>query len=412
MELSVEHGGSSSVPESRFDIAVVEPDPRLRMRLSLQLAGAQQFDAIEDVVQFLRPGRPMVAVFGPGLAGAFGFQQVHRLTTAYSELGAVFVVPELSTEMLQQALRSGARDAVQLEEHGTTLAQSVARVGETLANVSTRLPVASGGRVDPGRLVVVFSPKGGVGKSTVAINVAVCMAQHLSEPVALVDADVQFGDVAVLLGVPPQQTVVDAAAAVHFGDAEMMRTILTRHDSGLLVLPAPAEPSLAPNVAPDELVAICAALQSQCSHVVVDLPTTFDDLTFALIEAADDVLLVGSMDIPSVKNLKIGMQALDLVTVAGPKLKLVLNRANTRVKLDVREIEQVLGIRADFPIPSDIAVPLSVNAGVPVVLYEPRSAAARALDLVAVSLLGAHKAAATAGGGAGGKRRIPLLRKR
>jgi pilus assembly protein CpaE len=332
MERSVEPGGSSAVPEqSRYDIAVVEPDPRVRMRLSLQLAGAQQFDAIEDVVQQMRPGRPLVAVFGPGLVGPFGFQQVHRLTTAYPELGAVFVVPELTTDLLQQALRSGARDAVQLEEQGTTLAQSVARVGDMLANASNRLPIASGGRMEPGRLVVVFSPKGGVGKSTVAINVAVSMAQHLSEPVALVDADVQFGDVAVLLGIPPQQTVVDAAAAVHFGDAEMMRTILTRHDCGLLVLPAPAEPSLAPNVAPDELVAVCSALQSQCSHVIVDLPTTFDDLTFALIEAADDVLLVGSMDIPSVKNLKIGMQALDLVTVAGPKLKLVLNRANTRV---------------------------------------------------------------------------------
>ena len=327
----MEHGGSNALPEqTRYDIAVVEPDPRVRMRLSLQLAGAQQFDAIEDVVQQLRPGRSLVAVFGPGLVGPFGFQQVHRLTTAYPELGAVFVVPELTTDTLQQALRSGARDAVQLEEHGTALAQAVARVGDTLANASNRLPVSSGGRVDPGRLVVVFSPKGGVGKSTVAINVAVCMAQRLDEPVALVDADVQFGDVAVLLGIPPQQTVVDAAAAVHFGDAEMMRTILTRHDSGLLVLPAPAEPSLAPSVAPDELVAVCAALQSQCSHVIVDLPTTFDDLTFALIEAADDVLLVGSMDIPSVKNLKIGMQALDLVTVAGPKLKLVLNRANTR----------------------------------------------------------------------------------
>ncbi len=408
----MEPGGSSAVPEqSRYDIAVVEPDPRVRMRLSLQLAGAQQFDAIEDVVQQMRPGRPLVAVFGPGLVGPFGFQQVHRLTTAYAELGAVFVVPELTTDLLQQALRSGARDAVQLEEQGTTLAQSVSRVGDLLANASTRLPVASGGRMEPGRLVVVFSPKGGVGKSTVAINVAVSMAQHLSEPVALVDADVQFGDVAVLLGIPPQQTVVDAAAAVHFGDPEMMRTILTRHDSGLLVLPAPAEPSLAPSVAPDELVAVCAALQSQCSHVIVDLPTTFDDLTFALIEAADDVLLVGSMDIPSVKNLKIGMQALDLVTVAGPKLKLVLNRANTRVKLDVREIEQVLGIRADFPIPSDIAVPLSVNAGVPVVLYEPRSAAARALEHLAITLIGANRAAATGDGG-GGRRRIPLLKKR
>ena len=372
-----EHEGPGRVPEqSRYDIAVVEPDPRLRMRLSLQLAGAQQFDAIEDVVQYVRPGRPVVAVFGPGLGGPFGFQQVNRLTTAYPELGAIFVVEELTTDLLQHALRSGARDAVQLEEQGSALAQSVTRVGELLASVSTRIPVSAGGRLEPGRLVVVFSPKGGVGKSTVAINVAVAMAQQIDDPVALVDADLQFGDVAVLLGIPPQQTVVDAAASVHFGDMELVRTMLTRHDSGLLVLPAPAEPSLAPSVAPDELVAVCAALQSQCAQVIVDLPTTFDDLTFALIEAADDVLLVGSMDIPSVKNLKIGMQALDLMTVVGSKLKLVLNRSNTQVKLDVREIEQVLGIRADFPIPSDIAVPLSVNAGIPVVIYEPRSAAA------------------------------------
>jgi pilus assembly protein CpaE len=103
------------------------------------------------------------------------------------------------------------------------------------------------------------------------------------------------------------------------------------------------------------------------------------------------------MDIPSVKNLKIGMQALDLAAIAGSKLHLVLNRANTQVKLDVREIEQVLGLRAEFPIPSDIAVPLSVNAGIPVVDNDPRSAAARALEHIASAMLGSE--AAVAGGG-------------
>jgi pilus assembly protein CpaE len=100
------------------------------------------------------------------------------------------------------------------------------------------------------------------------------------------------------------------------------------------------------------------------------------------------VLLVGSMDIPSVKNLKIGMQALDLVAIAGPKLRLVLNRANAQVKLDVREIEHVLGLKASFPIPYDLAVPLSINAGVPVVMHDPRSAASRAFEQIAASLLG------------------------
>ena len=98
--------------------------------------------------------------------------------------------------------------------------------------------------------------------------------------------------------------------------------------------------------------------------------------------------MTATMDIPSVKNLKIGMQALDLVAIAGPKLRLVLNRANAQVKLDIREIEHVLGLKASFPIPYDLAVPLSINAGVPVVTHDPRSAAARAFEQIAASLLG------------------------
>ncbi|HEX9506558.1 MAG TPA: hypothetical protein VGA62_11205, partial [Acidimicrobiia bacterium] len=114
----------------------------------------------------------------------------------------------------------------------------------------------------------------------------------------------------------------------------------------------------------------------------------FNDYVLALIEAADDVLLVGSMDIPSIKNLKIGMQTLDLAAIAGPKLKLVLNHANAKVKLDVKEIERVLGLTADFPVPDDIAVPISVNAGVPVVIDEPKVPVSRALDRIAEFLLG------------------------
>jgi Flp pilus assembly CpaE family ATPase len=102
-----------------------------------------------------------------------------------------------------------------------------------------------------------------------------------------------------------------------------------------------------------------------------------------------------------VKNLKIGMQALDLVAIAGPKLRLVLNRANTQVKLEVKEVEQVLGLRAEFPVPSDVAVPISVNAGVPVVEHAPDSPASRALDRIARTLLGPDPYAA---GGRGRRR--------
>jgi pilus assembly protein CpaE len=387
--MAVEYGGAlGTLPGSapRFDVVVVEPDPRQRMRLGTQLAGAAQFESIEELVQHLRAGRPMVAVFGPGLAVPYGFQQVQRLVSSYPELGAVFAVDEVSTATLQSALRAGARDTVSVND-GAALADSVSRVGDLLAGTTSRVPAVADRRGAPGKLIAVFSTKGGVGKSTVATNIAVAMARKTHERVALVDGDLQFGDVAVLLGLPPQHTILDAAASIQFSDPEMLRAMMARHDSGLLVLPAPTEPVFGTQLRPEEMLGVCNSLQALCGYVIVDLPTLFDEYVLAVVDAADEILLVGSMDIPSVKNLKIGVQALDLAAIAGPKLRLVLNRANTQVKLDVREIEHVLGMRADYPIPSDIAVPISVNAGMPVVDFDPRSAATRALEFIALSLL-------------------------
>ncbi len=235
----------------------------------------------------------------------------------------------------------------------------------------------------------MFSTKGGVGKTCVAINVAAAMARRSTEPVVLVDGDLQFGDVSVMLGLPPQNTVLDAAAAVQYGDMELVQTLATKDAAtGMMVLPAPLEPMPTDALMPGEMVNICAALQSIAGHVIVDLPSLFNDYVLALLEASDEVLLVGSMDIPSIKNLKIGMQTLDLQAIAGPKLKLVLNHANAKVKLDVKEIERVLGLTANYAVPDDISVPMSVNAGRPVVVDEPKSPVSRAIECIAESLLG------------------------
>jgi pilus assembly protein CpaE len=379
---------STADAAATFDVAVVEPDSALRRRLAVELAGAGQFDTIEDLVQQLNPSRPLVAVFGPGFASPMGFQHVHRLTTGHANLGVVFAVIELSTDVLQQALRAGARDAVVIGGEAS-LHQSVDRVGELLAGSTPKPQTPSTRTGEPGRLTVVFSTKGGVGKTCIAINVAAAMARKSPDPVVLIDGDLQFGDVSVMLGLPPQNTVLDAAAAVQYGDTELVQTLAGRHDpSGLLVLPAPLEPVPSDAVLPGEMVNICDAFRAIAGHVVVDLPSLFNDYVLAMIEAADEVLLVGSMDIPSIKNLKIGMTSLDLNAIAGTKLRLVLNHANAKVKLDVKEIERVLGLPANFAVPDDLAVPMSVNAGVPVVIDDPKSSVSRSLEVIADSLLG------------------------
>ncbi len=244
-----------AVPQARYAVAIVEPDPRLRMMLATRLPAAQQFESIEGLAQVVRNGRPTVGVFGPSTVNPYGFDQVHQMVAVYPDLGPVFAAHSLSTELLQHALRAGARDAVQIDTTGEAVASAVARVGEVLCTQPRRSAAGAPSlasqpgagtmlRTAPGRLVAVFSTKGGVGKSTVATNVATAMARRIDDAVTLMDADLQFGDISVMLGLPPDHTVVDAAASIQYADPELMRNLVTRlHDSGLLVLPAPTESS-------------------------------------------------------------------------------------------------------------------------------------------------------------------------
>jgi pilus assembly protein CpaE len=202
--------------------------------------------------------------------------------------------------------------------------------------------------------------------------------------VVLVDADLQFGDVAVMLKLAPQHTIVDAVNAIDRLDASLLQNLLVRHEpSGLLVLPAPLEPAFADQIGSAQMLRIIELLKEQCAFVVVDTPAYFNDVVLGLIEASDDVLLVAGMDIPNIKNVKIGLQTLRLLNIPISKLKLILNRANSKVKLDVAEVERTLSVKADCLIPSDVVVPQSVNKGTPVVLDAPKSGVARSLEQLA-----------------------------
>jgi len=382
----------------RYRVAAVEPDERFRTRLTIQLAAVEATvsDTIESLIASLEGAKPTVVVFGPGLANDTGLAQAQRLARQHPEMGVVLVCEELSLALLQQALRAGVRDALALDTDDAALRSAIERVGDSLVSVRT---APGSGPVELGRVIVTFSTKGGVGKSVTATNLAVALAARSSKQVCIVDGDLQFGDVAVLLGIPPTHTTIDAAAAIQQADSALMDSFLATHPAtGLRVLPAPVEPSAADSISPEQMLGIVRMLRTTCGFVIVDMPPHFDDVVLALLEEADDVLLVASMDIPSIKNLKVGIQTLGLLSLAGPKLRLVLNRANAKVNLDIADVERAIGISVQFRIPSDIAVPQAVNRGVPVILDKPKSPAALALAQLADTFLGVedHEAEAAA----------------
>ena len=372
-----------------FTIAVVDDDPKLRTRLALQLgevARANPYPTLEVFEHKAEPGGPTVLVLGPTYADDEGLAQAARLIRAHPEVSAVMVVEELSTAVLQQAIRAGVSDVIALPADHGQLAEAVERAAENLAI----LPSPPGGAVateagqEPGRIITVFSTKGGAGKSVVALNLAIALAKKSDRPVAVVDADLQFGDVAVMLKLTPQHTIVDAVSAIQRLDAQLLRSLLIRHErSGILVLPAPTEPAFADQVSPASMLRILEILQSFCGHIVVDTPAHFTDVVLSLLEHSDDIVLVAGMDIPNIKNVKIGLQTLRLLDVPFSKLKLVLNRANTKVKLDVGEVERTLQLKADCLVPSDIIVPQSVNKGIPAVLDAPKSGVSKSLEQLA-----------------------------
>jgi pilus assembly protein CpaE len=377
---AVSGGGAPSVA-----VAVVDADQAARSRLAMQLGqGATPFPSIHELASRLT-GQPVVVVLGPSFASGGELTAAEQLLAARREVGAIMVTNELTTDLMRDALRGGVKDVLEAPVESRELAEAVQRAASNLVVAPTAsTPGYDEGDGELGRVITVFSTKGGAGKSVIATNLAVLLAQRSEKPVVLVDADLQFGDIAVMLKLSPPHTVVDAVSALDRLDNAFLRSLLVEHTpSGLLVLAAPLEPAFADQIGAAEMTQIVEMLRQFCGHVVVDTPAYFNDVVLGLIEISDDVLLVAGMDIPNIKNVKIGLQTLRLLNTPMEKLKLVLNRANSKVKLDVGEVERTLGVQAEALIPSDVVVPQAVNKGEPVVLSDRKAPVSRSLEQLA-----------------------------
>jgi pilus assembly protein CpaE len=385
----------------RVSVAVVETHAPTRERIMALLGdGVTPFGGIEELASRLTGAVPVVAVLGPSCSDPDTLVIAERVMREYPLVACILVVDELTTTLLQQALRAGVRDVLALGGESGALAQAVQRVAVSLDQAPRPVMVpAVPAEEDPGlpvvngQVITVFSTKGGAGKSVLSTSLAVELARRSNEPVCLVDADLQFGDVAVMLKLTPHHTIVDAVSVLDRMDAALLDSLLVTHEpSGLRVLPAPLEPAFADQVGASEMVSIVEMLRSFCSYVIVDTPAYFNDVVLGLVEVSDRVLLVAGMDIPNIKNVKIGLQTLRLLNTPMEKLLLVLNRANSKVKLDVGEVERTLQVKADVLIPSDVCVPQSVNKGEPVVLHAPKSGVSRSIQQLADRFLVAEPA--------------------
>ncbi len=241
---------------------------------------------------------------------------------------------------------------------------------------------AGAGGVALAPMVCVLGPKGGTGKTLTACNLGVALA-GAGNRVAIVDLDLQFGDVALSLGLAPERTIYDLAKSGGSLDADKVAGYLAEHPSGVRVLVAPTRPDHAGAITTEFLREVYAALRASHDFVIVDTPPGFTPEVIASIDSSSHVCVVGMLDSLSLKNTKLGLETLELMGYSRERTRFVLNRADSRVGITRDDVVAIVGRTPDVLVPSDRDIPRSVNEGTPIVQAGRRSDAAKAFGQLA-----------------------------
>jgi pilus assembly protein CpaE len=349
LDLATAHALRSAVGEAE----IITSLDTLRQRL--------EGDGIEDTV-----------VLGPSIDQVAAFRLAESMRITRPRLGVVLVRQRIDTGVLAEALRSGVREVI--DERDLSGLNAAVRRCQALASAlrDRTVPGTISDHAPRGRVITVFSAKGGCGKTTLATNLAAALADRGRREVCLVDLDLAFGDVAIALQLFPAHTIADAVPLGDHVDFTAMQTLLTPHSPGLTTLVAPVEPGSAESI-PAVLVShILELLREHFDYVVVDTPPAFDDQVLAAFDLSDVIALIATLDIPALKNLKLTLETMELLNYPRERWRIVLNRADSKVGLAIGEVEKTLRTPIAVQIPSSRDVPAAINRGVPIVLDDPR----------------------------------------
>jgi pilus assembly protein CpaE len=310
---------------------------------------------------------------------------------------------------MEAAFEAGADDLI-------TLPQPSAQLAFALEKVVARRR-GGGAQATLAPMISVLGPKGGTGKTVTSCNLAVALALAGKRP-AIVDLDLQFGDVGLALGLRPEHTIYDLAVSGGSLDSEKIDSFMVRHESGVSVLLAPVRPDQAGAIETTFLRDVYEILRGSYDFVIVDTQPAFTSDVIGAIDSASHLCMVGMLDALSLKDTKIGFETLAQMGHDPADATLVLNRADSNIGITPTDVEQLLGRRPDVLVPSDRAIPRAITDGRPIVLAEPKSGPARAFTALADRYLQEDGPAATdvveaiaTESNGRGRLRVPLLRK-
>ncbi len=378
------------IPETRDHLAKLlgfEPDIRV---IGTASSGAE---AIEQAVKLL----PDVILMDINMPDMDGITATERLSAQVPTAAVVMMSVQGEADYLRRSMLAGAREFLVKPFSSDELTASIrqvytrekAKADRAAASPSARTTAST----DEGLVVAVFSPKGGVGRTTIAVNLAVAAAAELGKKVTLVDCSLQFGDVAVLLNLNPKdKSIAELMPELEQAiEPESVDAFTLTHSSGIRVLLAPSSPEMAELIDPASVRRVVEILRQRSELVVVDCAAWFNDTLLGILDLADVVLTVLTLEITSIKSTRLFLEVAEQLGYSH-KIRLVLNRADTTLGIRVADVEHSIGRKVDHTIVSDgRAVVYALNRGIPFVLSNRESQVSQDLLRLATSLVGVRE---------------------
>jgi pilus assembly protein CpaE len=332
---------------------------------------------IEAAWMLDRDPRETLVVIGPRAPVSEALAFAAQLRMSRPAVGVILTRHEADVALLTHALQAGIREVVRAGDDAE-LTAACRRSYEVSRRMAADTPVVQQAERH-GQVITVFAAKGGCGKTTLATNLGVVLANGTGQQVCIVDLDLAFGDVAISMQLDPARTVVDALPMAGHLDSAGAASLLTRYRPGLEILLAPVTPGDAEKITPALVGELLTVLRGIFDYVVVDTPAQFSEHVLTAMDSSDHHVLLTTLDVPALKNLRVTLDMLDLLSYPKDIRSVVVNRADSKVGLSLEHVEHVVRCPISARVPSSRAVPISINKGTPITLDSPAHPVSQAI---------------------------------
>jgi pilus assembly protein CpaE len=391
--------------EEKIRVLIVDDIPETRENLRKLLYFEGDIEVVgaaingEEGIQMAKELQPHVVLMDINMPGLDGITASEAISQEVPTVQVIMMSVQGESDYLRRSMLAGAREFLIKPFSSDELVSSIRRVYELGAVQRARYqapmpPSAATARRQPlppeelGKVICVFSPKGGTGCSTIATNLAVALQMETEARVILVDGSLQFGDVAVLLNLKPVRTIADLAPHIDELDVDLINSVIVPHSSGIKTLLAPPRPEMADLVIPDHMKRILEELKKSFDCIVVDTWTSLHDLVLSIMDVSDRIILITTPDIPSIKNTKLFFEVTEALGYSPEKVFLTVNKLDRRSNIRAEDIEAGIKHSVSATLAFDERVTtLAANQGTPFVISTANSPIAQSVVALAHQVL-------------------------